>query len=125
VTRVTLAAKKWQRRRYRNFRDKRGRPRLAREFGCVDVEVEVAQHLDAIHKELRSELTMPDGRVIEVERNATPGAGFVLIYGEITDLKRSEPAIRAARDVAEAACPDLKAAQATLSRPRRWPHCAS
>jgi signal transduction histidine kinase len=52
--------------------------------------------------------------VIEVRRNAVPDGGFVLIYSDITERKRSEAEIRAARDAAEAAYRDLKAAQASL-----------
>jgi two-component system, NtrC family, sensor kinase len=40
--------------------------------------------------------------------------GMVLIYSDITERKRSEAEIRAARDAAEAAYRDLKAAQASL-----------
>jgi signal transduction histidine kinase len=43
-----------------------------------------------------------------------PNGGFVLIYSDITERKRSEEEIRAARDAAEAAYRDLKAAQANL-----------
>ena len=43
-----------------------------------------------------------------------PDGGFVLIYSDITERKRSEAEIRAARDAAEAAYRDLKAAQASL-----------
>ena len=67
------------------------------------------------------ERTRPDGRVIEVRHNPVPGGGFVLIYADITERKRSEAEIRAARDAAEeasrtieAAYRDLKAAQANL-----------
>jgi signal transduction histidine kinase len=60
------------------------------------------------------ERTRPDGRIIEVRRNAVPDGGFVLIYSDITERKRSEAEIRAARDAAEAAYRDLKAAQANL-----------
>ena len=63
---------------------------------------------------MRFERTRPDGRVIEVRRNAVPGGGFVLIIGDITERKRAEAEIRAARDAAEAAYRDLKAAQANL-----------
>jgi signal transduction histidine kinase len=63
---------------------------------------------------MRFERTRPDGRIIEVRRNAVPGGGFVLIYGDITERKRSEAKIRAARDAAEAAYRELKAAQASL-----------
>jgi hypothetical protein len=51
----------------------------------------------------------------------TPGGGFVLIFSDITERKRNEAEIRAARDAAEeasrtieAAYRDLKAAQANL-----------
>jgi PAS domain S-box-containing protein len=60
------------------------------------------------------ERTRPDGRVIEIRRNPVPGGGFVLIFSDITERKRSEQQIRAARDAAEAAYRDLKAAQASL-----------
>src|SRR5215469_13135696 len=43
-----------------------------------------------------------------------PIAGFVLIYGDITERKRSEEEIRAARDAAEAALADLRRAQDRL-----------
>jgi two-component system, NtrC family, sensor kinase len=60
------------------------------------------------------ERTRPDGRVIEVRHNPMPEGGFVLIYSDITERKRSEAEIRAARDVAEATLRDLRAAQANL-----------
>jgi len=43
-----------------------------------------------------------------------PDGGVVLIYSDITERKRSEAEIHAARDAAEAAYRDLKAAQASL-----------
>ena len=67
------------------------------------------------------ERTRPDGRVIEIRHNPVPGGGFVLIYSDITERKRNEAEIRAARDAAEeasrtieAAYRELKAAQANL-----------
>jgi PAS domain S-box-containing protein len=60
------------------------------------------------------ERTRPDGRVLEIRRNPVPDGGFVLIFSDITERKRSEAEIRAARDAAEAAYRDLKAAQANL-----------
>jgi signal transduction histidine kinase len=63
---------------------------------------------------MRVERTRPDGRVIEIRRNPVPGGGFVLIYADITERKRAEEAIRAARDAAEAALRELQTAQASL-----------
>jgi signal transduction histidine kinase len=60
------------------------------------------------------ERTRPNGRVLEIRRNPVPGGGFVLIFSDITERKRSEAEIRAARDAAEAALRELKAAQASL-----------
>jgi signal transduction histidine kinase len=43
-----------------------------------------------------------------------PGGGFVLIYGDVTERKRAETEIRAARDAAEKALGELQTAQASL-----------
>jgi GAF domain-containing protein/nitrogen-specific signal transduction histidine kinase len=67
------------------------------------------------------ERVRPDGRVIEIRNNPVAGGGFVLIFSDITERKRSEAEIVAARDAAEqasrtieAAFRELKTAQANL-----------
>ena len=80
------------------------------------------QQLLALGSQRRTfERTRPNGRIIEIRVNPVPGGGFVVIYADITERKRDEEEIRAARDAAEkasrtieAAYRELKAAQANL-----------
>ena len=87
----------------------------------ADPEEQVRRLTEQAVKRRAYERTRPDGRVIEIRHNPVPSGGFVLIYADITERKRNEAEIRAARDAAEeasrtieAAFRDLKAAQANL-----------
>jgi PAS domain S-box-containing protein len=84
------------------------------EFGAADAEAQIARLRARIGEHYSFERARPDGRTIEVRHNPMPDGGFVLIYGDITERKRSEEQLRAARDGAEAAYHDLQAAQANL-----------
>jgi two-component system NtrC family sensor kinase len=85
------------------------------DFGAgVDTTEQIDQLVASTGQPYGYERTRPDGRVIEIRRNPVPDGGFVLIFSDITERKRSEVEIRAARDAAEAALRDLKAAQANL-----------
>ena len=87
----------------------------------ADPEEHVRRLIEQAGQSRTYERTRPDGRVIEIRHNPVPGGGFVLIYADITERKRNEAEIRAARDAAEeasrtieAAYRELKAAQANL-----------
>jgi PAS domain S-box-containing protein len=91
------------------------------EYGEADPEEQVRRLTEQAGQYRAYERTRPDGRVIEIRHNPVPSGGFVLIYADITERKRNEAEIRAARDAAEeasrtieAAYRDLKAAQANL-----------
>src|SRR5262249_24468111 len=84
------------------------------EFGETDPETQIKRLRAQIGDHYSFERTRPDGKVIEVRNNPMPDGGIVLIYSDITERKRSEAEIRAARDAAEGAYRDLKAAQASL-----------
>jgi two-component system, NtrC family, sensor kinase len=84
------------------------------EFGTIDVEAEARRYADNIDRPWSVERTRPDGRILEVRSNPVPGGGCVLIYSDITERKRAEADIRTARDAAETALRELRAAQANL-----------
>jgi signal transduction histidine kinase/CheY-like chemotaxis protein/putative methionine-R-sulfoxide reductase with GAF domain len=89
------------------------------EFGVdADPEAEMARLRPRFGDHYSFERERPDGRFIEVRHNPMPDGGFVLIYSDITERKRSEGEIRAARDAAEAAYHNLQAAQADLAHAR-------
>ncbi len=92
------------------------------EFGAgADPEAELQRYIANAARHYSFERTRPDGTVLEIRHNPMPEGGFVLIYSDITERKRSEAEIRAARDAAEeasrtiaAAYQELKTAQARL-----------
>jgi len=84
------------------------------EFGDTTPETEIARLRSRLADHYGFERTRPDGTVIEIRNNPMPDGGVVFIYSDITERKRSEAEIRAARDAAEAAYAELKAAQANL-----------
>jgi two-component system NtrC family sensor kinase len=84
------------------------------EFGDTDPETQIKRLRERLSDHYSFERIRPDGKVIEIRNNPMPDGGVVVIYSDITERKRSEEEIRAARDAAEAALRDLTAAQANL-----------
>jgi PAS domain S-box-containing protein len=84
------------------------------EFGETDPDTQITRLRERLGDHYSFERTRPDGKVIEVRYNPMPDGGIVVIYSDITERKRAEEEIRAARDAAEAAYRELKAAQANL-----------
>jgi GAF domain-containing protein/nitrogen-specific signal transduction histidine kinase len=84
------------------------------EYGDADVEGEVRRVVSAVAGQISAERTRPDGRIIELRNDPVPDGGFVLMYRDITERKRAEAEIHAARDAAEGALRELKLAQANL-----------
>src|SRR6202011_2847611 len=84
------------------------------EFGETDPDTQIARLRERLGDHYSFERTRPDGKDNGVRSNPMPGVGIVVIYSDITERKRTEAEIRAARDVAEATLRDLRAAQSSL-----------
>jgi two-component system NtrC family sensor kinase len=85
------------------------------EFGLrADPEAELARYMENADRHYSFERVRPNGTVLEIRHSPMPEGGFVLIYTDITVRKRSDMEIRQARDAAEGALRELKAAQASL-----------
>jgi two-component system, NtrC family, sensor kinase len=80
----------------------------------ADADEQIARLTALLGQANRFERSRPNGHVIDIRQNPIPGGGFVVIYADITERKRAEEALRAARDDAETALRDLKLAQANL-----------
>jgi signal transduction histidine kinase/HPt (histidine-containing phosphotransfer) domain-containing protein len=63
----------------------------------------------------------PDGHTIELRRNRLPDGGFVTLYADITEHKRAEDALRAARAAAESANAEKSRIVAIVSHEIRTP----
>ncbi len=86
------------------------------EYGTAapELEAEIRRGIAIAEHESRFERTRPDGTVIEVRRNAVPGGGSVLMFSDVTERKRAEAEVRAARDAAEKALAELRQTQQQL-----------
>ncbi len=86
------------------------------DYGPCDVEALVAQRVELARGSAphRFERTLPDGRVIEVSAHPIPHGGFVSTVTDITERKRDEDELRAAKERAEQALAELHETQESL-----------
>jgi GAF domain-containing protein/DNA-binding response OmpR family regulator/HPt (histidine-containing phosphotransfer) domain-containing protein len=75
------------------------------DYGPGDPDAIVAERLAVARRfeSYRFERTDPDGTVLEVQASPMRGGGFVTTFSDISERKRSEAALQAAKEAAEAA----------------------
>ena len=73
------------------------------EYGAVDVEAEVQRFQSETGLHRSFERSRPNGMVLEIRHNPLPDGEIVIIYTDITERKRYEETLTAARDAADEA----------------------
>jgi signal transduction histidine kinase/CheY-like chemotaxis protein len=92
------------------------------EFGeNADIAEELAKRLAMLSHSHSFERVRPDGTVLEVRRDPVAGGGFIAIYTDITDRKKSEEQLRGAKEAAESASKVKSAFLANMSHELRTP----
>ena len=92
------------------------------EFGeDADIEAELKKRLALLSTSHSFERARPDGTVLEVRRDPVPGGGFIAIYTDITERKKSEQQLREAKESAESASKVKSAFLANMSHELRTP----
>jgi signal transduction histidine kinase/DNA-binding LytR/AlgR family response regulator len=71
------------------------------EYGPVDGDERARISVERAGEHYTIERTRPDGTVLQIRHNPLPEGGFVTIYLDITELKKREEALTAAKKVAE------------------------
>ena len=68
------------------------------DFGPGDYEKVLRSRLARIDEPYFGQRTLPDGRVLEIEKNPVPGGGFVSMYTDITRRVEAQKEIEVARN---------------------------
>ena len=88
------------------------------EYGPVDGDERARYFVERAGEQYTVERTRPDGTVLQIRHNPLPEGGFVTIYLDITELKRREEALTAAKQAAEDARDVAEQARAEAARAR-------
>jgi adenylate cyclase len=91
------------------------------EYGSGDAKAEVQRLTADIARDYRWERTRPDGTVLEIRHSGLPEGGCIIIYTDITERKRYEDALTAARDQAQAMSLTKSAFVTSMSHELRTP----
>ena len=67
------------------------------DYGEVDVEATVQEHLATIGESYLAERTRANGTTIEIRRSPVPGGGCISIYTDVTERRKAEALVEQAR----------------------------
>jgi len=67
------------------------------EFGLVDVETTVREHVASVARPYLAERARADGTALEIRRNPVPGGGCISMYTDITEHKKAQELVEQAR----------------------------
>ncbi len=91
------------------------------EFGAVNAQSQIERLTAQAEQHHVFERTRPNGTILEIRHNPVPEGGFVIIYSDVTEIKRYEETLRAARDQAEVANRTKSSFLANMSHELRTP----